>query len=124
MPEFSRRARGFTVYAALRALGRKGVATLVDRCCAHARRLAQALRTEPGVEVLNEVTLNQVLLRFGGSDQATRAVIARVQEDGTCWLGGTVWQGKAAMRISISGEATTEHDIDRTAAAVVAAARR
>ena len=124
-PEFSRRARGFPVYAALRSLGRSGVADLVDRCCAHARRFAEALDQEPGVEVLNEVVLNQVLVRFldpgGNHDARTRAVVKRVQEDGTCWLGGTTWQGKAAMRISVSNWSTTAEDVDRSVAAILRA---
>ena len=122
-PEFSRRARGFPVYAALRSLGRSGVADLVDRCCAHARRFAEALSQEPGVEVLNDVVLNQVLVRFldpgGDHDAHTRAVIRAVQEDGTCWLGGTTWQDKAAMRISVSNWSTTTEDVDRSVAAIL-----
>jgi glutamate/tyrosine decarboxylase-like PLP-dependent enzyme len=125
-PEASRRARGFPVYAAIRALGRTGIAGLVERCCAHARRFAEALGREPGVEVLNEVALNQVLVRFlepgGDHDARTRAVIRRVQEDGTCWLGGTTWQGKAAMRISVSNWSTTTEDVDRSVAAILRAA--
>ena len=125
-PDFSRRARGFPVYAALRSLGRSGVTDLVDRCCAHARRFAEALAQEPGVEVLNEVVLNQVLVRFldpgGDHDARTRAVVKAVQEDGTCWLGGTTWQGKAAMRISVSNWSTTAEDVDRSVAAILRAA--
>jgi len=125
-PDFSRRARGFPVYAALRSLGRSGVTDLVDRCCAHARRFAEALAQEPGVEVLNEVVLNQVLVRFldpgGDHDARTRAVVKAVQEDGTCWLGGTLWQGKAAMRISVSNWSTTTEDVDRSVAAILRAA--
>lgn len=127
-PEASRRARGFAVYAALRTLGRRGIADLTDRLRAHARRFADALAREPGVEVLNEVDLNQVLVRFldpsGDHDARTRAVIKAVQEDGTCWLGGTTWQGKAAMRISVSNWRTTAEDVDRSVAAVVAASGR
>jgi glutamate/tyrosine decarboxylase-like PLP-dependent enzyme len=123
-PEASRRARGFAVYAALRSLGRRGVAELVERCCALARRMADRLAAAPGVEVLNEVVLNQVLVRFAGDDAATDRAIAAVQADGTCWAGGTRWQGRAAMRISISNWATTEEDIDRSADAILAAARR
>jgi glutamate/tyrosine decarboxylase-like PLP-dependent enzyme len=119
VPEFSRRARGFTVWAALRSLGRTGAADLVDRCCVLARHFADRLGAEPGVEILNDVVLNQVLVRFGGSDERTRDVIARVQEDGTCWLGGTTWHGVAAMRISVSNWSTTEEDVDRSAAAIV-----
>jgi glutamate/tyrosine decarboxylase-like PLP-dependent enzyme len=122
-PEFSRRARGFAVYAALRSLGRRGVAELVERCCAHARGFATALAGEPGVEVLNDVELNQVLLRFGDDDDHTRAVVARVQDDGTCWLGGTTWRGRAAMRVSVSGWATTPADVDRSVGAILAAHR-
>jgi glutamate/tyrosine decarboxylase-like PLP-dependent enzyme len=119
VPDSSRRARGFAVYAALRSLGRKGVADLVDRCCALAARFAERLAREPGVEVLNDVVLNQVLVRFGNSDEVTRDVIRRVQEDGTCWLGGTLWHGVAAMRISVSNWSTTEHDIDISGDAIV-----
>jgi glutamate/tyrosine decarboxylase-like PLP-dependent enzyme len=125
-PEFSRRARGFPVYAALRSLGRSGIADLVDRCCVHARRFAEALTQEAGVEVLNDVVLNQVLVRFldpgGDHDARTRAVIRAVQEDGTCWLGGTTWQGKAAMRVSVSNWSTTTEDVDRSVAAILRAA--
>ena len=124
VPEASRRARGFTVYAALRSLGRSGVAELVERCCALARRLAAALSGVEGIEVLNDVVLNQVLLRFGANDASTDDVIGRVQDDGTCWVGGTHWQGQAAMRVSVSNWSTTEADIDRTAAAIVNAAAR
>jgi glutamate/tyrosine decarboxylase-like PLP-dependent enzyme len=113
------------VYAAIRSLGRSGVANLVDRCCAHARRFAEALGREPGAEVLNEVVLNQVLVRFldpgGDHDARTRAVVKAVQEDGTCWLGGTTWQGKAAMRISVSNWSTTTEDVDRSIAAILRA---
>jgi glutamate/tyrosine decarboxylase-like PLP-dependent enzyme len=122
-PEASRRARGFTVYAALRSLGRRGVSDLVDRCCALARRLADRLRDEPGVEVLNDVVLNQVLLRFGDDDAVTEAVVARVQADGTCWLGGTQWKGRAAARVSVSNWSTTSDDVDRSADAIGGAAR-
>ena len=125
-PDFSRRARGFPVYAALRSLGRSGVGDLVDRCCAHARRFAEAFTQKPGVEMLNEVVLNQVLVRFldpgGDHDARTRAVVKAVQEDGTCWLGGTTWQGKAAMRISVSNWSTTTEDVDRSVAAILRAA--
>jgi glutamate/tyrosine decarboxylase-like PLP-dependent enzyme len=124
VPEFSRRARGFTVWAALRSLGRSGVEELVERCCALARRFAERLGSEPGVEILNEVVLNQVLVRFsspghGDADALTRDVIARVQADGTCWLGGTTWHGRAAMRISVSNWSTTEADVDVSAAAIL-----
>jgi len=127
-PEFSRRARGFPVYAALRALGARGVAELVGRCCALARRMAQRLAAAPRVTVLNDVVLNQVLVRFaapdgGDADAFTRAVVEQVQRDGTCWLSGTTWQGKAAMRISVINWSTTEADADRSAAAILKAAK-
>ncbi len=125
-PRASRRARGFPVYAAIRTLGRSGIVDLVDRCCSHARRFAKALAREPGVEVLNDVVLNQVLVRFldpgGDHDARTRAVVKAVQEEGTCWLGGTTWQGKVAMRISVSNWSTTTDDVDRSAAAILRAA--
>jgi glutamate/tyrosine decarboxylase-like PLP-dependent enzyme len=120
-PEFSRRARGFAVYAAIRSLGREGIADLVDRSCAHARRFAAALESG-GAQILNDVVLNQVLVRFGDGAH-TRAVIARVQEDGTCWLSGTEWNGEHAMRISVSNWRTTTEDVDRSVEAILAAAR-
>lgn len=118
VPELSRRARGFAVWAALRQLGRAGVAEVVDRCCAHARRFADGLRVVDGVEVLNAVVLNQVLVRFGDSDEHTNAVIQHIQDDGTCWMGGTEWAGKRAMRISVSNWSTTEDDVDRSLDAI------
>ena len=125
-PEFSRRARGFPIYAAVRALGRSGVAELVERCCAHARRFAEALAEAPGVEVLNDVVLNQALVRFtdqaGDHDRYTRAVIEAVQNDGTCWLGGTSWHGMEAMRISVSNWSTTTEDVERSIEAILRAA--
>jgi glutamate/tyrosine decarboxylase-like PLP-dependent enzyme len=128
VPEESRRARSVPVYAALRTLGRAGLSALVERGCALARRMADALRTEARADVLNDVVLNQVLVRFappggGDADAFTRNVVARVQQEGTCWLSGTTWHGMAAMRISISNWSTTEADIDRSAAAILAAAR-
>jgi glutamate/tyrosine decarboxylase-like PLP-dependent enzyme len=118
VPEMSRRARSVPVYAALRSLGRAGVAELVERCCAHARRLAAAMEALSGVEVLNDVVLNQVLLRFSDDDEVTRAVVAGVQADGEAWLGGTEWQGRAAVRVSVSNWRTTEEDVDRLVAAL------
>ena len=118
-PEFSRRARGIPVYAALRTLGRRGVADLVDRLCARARQFADILRREPRVEILADVVLNQVLVRFGDSDEVTREVIAGVQREGTCWLAGTKWQGRGAMRISVSNWATSEEDVARSAEAIL-----
>jgi len=119
-PELSRRARGVEVWAALRQLGSSGVAELMERCCAHARRFAKGLE-EAGCEVLNEVSLNQVLVDFGGAEHTGR-VIDRVQRDGTCWCGGTVWQGRYAMRISVSSWGTTTKDVDRSLAAILRAA--
>jgi len=118
VPEFSRRARGVTVYAAIRSLGREGIADLVERCCAHARRFAEHLAAMPGVAVLNEVVLNQVLVRFGDDDDLTRRVIDAVQRDGTCWMSGTVWHGKSAMRISVANWSTTSADVDRSVDAI------
>jgi glutamate/tyrosine decarboxylase-like PLP-dependent enzyme len=120
-PEESRRARAVPVYAALRSLGRQGVAEIVERCCHLATRMANYLKQHPPLTVLNDVVLNQVLVRVEGSnaDALTRAMIARVQRDGTCWAGGTTWHGMAAMRISISNWSTTEADIDRSAEAIV-----
>ncbi len=120
VPEMSRRARGVEVWAALRSLGRRGVADLVEGCVAHARRLAEGLRAG-GCRILNEVVLNQVLVSFGDAER-TRRVIAAVQRDGTCWCGGTVWQGQTAMRVSVSSWATTAADIERSVAAILKAA--
>jgi glutamate/tyrosine decarboxylase-like PLP-dependent enzyme len=123
--ESSRRARGFTAYAALRSLGREGLAEMIDRSCVLARRMADRLAAEPGVEILNDVVLNQVLVRFTAdgdeeaADARTRELVAAVQRDGTCWLGGTTWHGLAAMRVSVSDWRTTEEDIDRSAEAIL-----
>ena len=127
VPEFSRRARANPVYAVLRSLGRRGVSELIERCCRHARRMAERLGHEPGIEILNEVVLNQVLVRFtpgegsteAAADEFTRSVMAAVQRDGTCWAGGTVWHGMSAMRISVSNWSTTEDDIERSADAIL-----
>lgn len=116
-PDFSRRARGVEVWAALRALGRAGLADLIERTCRHAARFAAGLQ-EAGYEVLNEVVLNQAMISFG-DDDTTRRVITAIQEDGTCWCGGTVWQGRAAMRISVSSWATTDEDVERSLDAMV-----
>ncbi|NUT54845.1 MAG: aspartate aminotransferase family protein [Thermoleophilia bacterium] len=121
-PEFSRRARGFPIYAAIRALGREGITAMVERCCDHASRFAELLGAEPDVEILNDVVLNQVLVRFGDDDERTRATVEAVQQDGTCWLSGTVWQGRAAMRISVSNWRTSDADVERSAGAILAAA--
>jgi glutamate/tyrosine decarboxylase-like PLP-dependent enzyme len=123
----SRRARGFIVYAALRSLGRNGVRALVERCCHLARRMADRLGAADGVEVLNDVVLNQVLVRFtpptgSTTDAFTREVMTRVQAGGEAWMGGTIWHGGFAIRISVSNWSTSEADIDRTADAILRAA--
>jgi glutamate/tyrosine decarboxylase-like PLP-dependent enzyme len=119
-PEFSRRARGFAVYAAIRELGRSGIVAMVENSCDRARQFAELLEAG-GATVLNEVALNQVLVRFG-DDESTRETIARVQQDGTCWLSGTDWFGEHAMRISVSNWRTTAEDVERSASAILAAA--
>jgi glutamate/tyrosine decarboxylase-like PLP-dependent enzyme len=116
-PELSRRARGVEVWAALHALGRGGLADLIERNCAQARRFAEKL-SAAGFEILNEVVLNQVLVAFGDAER-TKRVIQAIQEDGTCWAGITVWQGRTAMRISVSSWATTESDVDQSVAAMI-----
>jgi glutamate/tyrosine decarboxylase-like PLP-dependent enzyme len=121
-PEFSRRARGFTIYAAIRSLGREGIVELVERCCDNAALFAELLGAEPGVEVLNDVVLNQVLVRFGDDDGVTQAAVKGVQDEGTCWLSGTTWQGRGAMRISVSNWQTTPADVERSVAAILDAA--
>lgn len=121
-PELSRRARGVEIWAALRSLGRNGVETLVTRCCSHAQRFADGLRAA-GFEILNDVVLNQVLVSFG-DDQTTRRVVEEIQRDGTCWCGGTVWQGRRAMRISVCNWSTTEADVAVSLEAMVACAER
>ena len=123
VPEMSRRGRGFVVYAALRSLGRDGVRALVESNCAVARRMADRLARSPRVDILNEVVLNQVLVRFGDSDETTREVIRRVQDGGTAWAGGTTWDGRLAMRISVSNWATTPLDGDRAVEAILDALR-
>jgi len=120
-PEASRRARGVELWAALKSLGRSGLRDLIERTCAHAKRFEQELR-KAGFQVLNDVVINQVLVSFG-SPETTLEVIRRLQLDGTCWCGGTVWQGKTAMRISVSSWATTETDVERSAAAMIRIAR-
>jgi glutamate/tyrosine decarboxylase-like PLP-dependent enzyme len=126
-PESSRRARGFAVYAALRSLGRSGVADLVDRCCRLARRFADRLREESSIRILNDVVLNQVLVRVvprdGDADAATREALRLVQDERLCWLGGSRWHGMDAMRVSVSNWSTTDADVDRSADAIVRAVR-
>ena len=121
VPEESRRARAVPLYAALRSLGRSGFAEMVERNCRQARRFAEALRGA-GYEVLNEVVLNQVLVSFGTPEQ-TQRTIAAIQEDGTCWSGGTVWQGHTAMRISVSNWSTSDRDVEQSIEAILRAAR-
>ena len=127
-PDESRRARALPMYAALRVLGREGIAEIVDRCCAMATLMAQRLAAHDSVRILNDVVLNQVLVQFrprNGDDDAaaalTRDVISRIQDEGTCCAGGTNWHGQAAMRISISNWSTTAEDIERSAAAILVA---
>ena len=120
-PEASRRARGIELWAGLKSLGRSGLANLIERTCAHARRFAEGLRTA-GYEILNDVVINQVLVSFGSAEK-TQEVMRRIQEDGTCWCGGTVWQGKTAMRISVSSWATADEDVEKSLAAMIRIAR-
>lgn len=120
-PELSRRARGIEVWAALHTLGRSGLADLVERTCRYAARFAEGLHAA-GYTILNEVVLNQVLVTFGDAER-TRRVIAGIQRDGTCWCGGTIWQGQTAMRISVSSWATTEVDVERSLQAMIRVAR-
>ena len=121
-PELSRRARGVDVWAALKSLGRKGLAEMIDQCCSNARRFATGFQAA-GFEVLNDVVLNQVLVSFG-DDAMNRRIIDEIQEEGTCWCGVTVWQGKTAMRVSVSNWSTTEDDVDRSLEVIVAIAQR
>jgi len=120
-PDMSRRARGVEVWAALRSLGRTGLSDLVDRCCRYAARFAEGLRAA-GFEIRNDVVLNQALVSFG-DDDTTRRVIEAVQSDGTCWFGGTHWQGRAALRVSVSSWATTDEDVERSLHTVIEVAR-
>lgn len=121
VPEFSRRARGVEVWAAIKEMGREGIVQLIDRCCAHSQRLAEGLR-KIGYEILNEVVLNQVVASIGTSEDIAR-IVASIQQEGECWLGSTVWQGKHSIRLSVSSWATTERDIERTLTAIARATR-
>jgi glutamate/tyrosine decarboxylase-like PLP-dependent enzyme len=121
-PELSRRARGVEVWAALHSLGRQGISELIERNCRQARRFAEGLQSA-GFEVLNEVELNQVLVTFGDA-ATTNRVISEIQREGTCWCGGTVWQGQTAMRISVSSWATTDEDVERSLEAILRVANR
>ncbi|HVF53769.1 MAG TPA: aminotransferase class V-fold PLP-dependent enzyme [Actinomycetota bacterium] len=123
VPEFSRRARGFTVYTAIKALGRIGITAMVERCCKHARTFAVSLGSLPDVEILNDVVLNQVLVRFiaaddAASDARTKAIVEAVQSDGTCWLSGSTWKGKGVMRISVSNWSTSDEDVEMSVEAI------
>ncbi|MGH2757108.1 MAG: pyridoxal phosphate-dependent decarboxylase family protein, partial [Actinomycetota bacterium] len=122
-PEFSRRARGFALYAALRSLGRRGIVEIVERCCDNARCFAEALGAEDDIEVLNDVVLNQVLVRFlspdGDHDRRTAEVVKGVQDEGTCWLSGSSWHGVGVMRISVTNWQTTAQDVDRSVEAIL-----
>jgi glutamate/tyrosine decarboxylase-like PLP-dependent enzyme len=122
VPELSRRARGVEIWAALKSLGRSGLSDMIERCCRCAQRFAKGL-SGAGFEILNDVVLNQVLVSFG-TPEATQQVIKGLQEDGTCWCGGTVWQGRQAMRISVSSWATTEADVDTSLEAMLRLARQ
>ena len=122
VPEMSRRARGVEIWAALRSLGRNGLAQMIERCCEHAQVIARALR-EAGYDVLNDVVLNQVLVSFG-TPEATQRVIAGIPEDGTLWCGGTKWQGHTAMRISVSSWATSGADVEQSIEAILRVAKR
>lgn len=124
VPEFSRRSRAVPVYATLRHLGRAGVADLVNRCCSHARMFGDLLGREDGIRILNDIVLNQVLVRFSDSDEVTRNVVSAVQQEGTCWLGGTTWHGLAAMRISLSNWLTSDDDVHRSTKAIIEAHQR
>jgi glutamate/tyrosine decarboxylase-like PLP-dependent enzyme len=119
--DMSRRARGVEVWAALRSLGRRGLAEMIERTCRHAQRFAEGLQ-DAGYEILNNVVANQVLVSFG-DPETTRRTVAAIQADGTCWAGATVWQGRTAMRISVSSGATTEDDVERCLEAMIRAAR-
>jgi glutamate/tyrosine decarboxylase-like PLP-dependent enzyme len=120
VPESSRRARGFATWAALRELGRTGVADLVERCCALARRFADTLGAVEGVTIANDVVLNQVLVGFG-DDGRTDRVVEAVQRSGEAWMGATTWHGRRLMRLAVSNWTTTDDDVDRTVAAIAAA---
>jgi glutamate/tyrosine decarboxylase-like PLP-dependent enzyme len=126
VPELSRRARGFAAWAMIRALGRDGISRMVGGHCRLARYMAEKLRVEPGIHVLNAVELNQVVVRFGSgeaADDMTRRVIERIQADGICFAGGAQWKELWIMRLSVISWATTERDADRSVAAIIDAWR-
>jgi glutamate/tyrosine decarboxylase-like PLP-dependent enzyme len=116
-PEMSRRARGIETWAALYSLGQNGVIELIDRCCDYAQLFAANLH-KAGFQILNDVTLNQVLVSFGDA-ALTNRIIKKIQDDGTCWCGGTIWKGITAMRISVSSWMTTEDDIEKCSAVII-----
>jgi glutamate/tyrosine decarboxylase-like PLP-dependent enzyme len=118
-PDFSRHSRAIALYAALRSLGREGIAEIVGCCCDCATRFAERLSRDEDVEILNDVVLNQVLVRFGGDDATTHRVVEAVQSEGTCWMSGTTWRGRRAGRISATNWATTFDDVDRSAEAIL-----
>jgi glutamate/tyrosine decarboxylase-like PLP-dependent enzyme len=120
VPESSRRARGFATWAAIRSLGRSGIADLVDRSCALARRFADGMRAVDGVTIVNDVVLNQVLIRVGDEDTTNR-INRWVQDDGTLWLGSTSWRGERLLRVSVSNWSTAEEDVDRCVEAIARA---
>lgn len=122
VPEMSRQARGVPVWAALKTLGKKGLADLIEKNCRQAKRFAEGLQ-QAGFSILNEVVLNQVLVSFGDAE-TTQKIIKQIQEDGTCWCGGTTWQGKSAMRISVSSWATTDEDVEKSLQAMIGTARK
>lgn len=129
VPELSRRARGFSTWAVIKALGRTGISEMVGRHCRIARDMAEKLAAEPGVEVVNDVVLNQAIIRFGADfdvdrgDALTRQTIARIQADGVCFAAGAAWRGKQVMRLSVIGGETTEEDGRRSAEAMLTAFR-
>jgi len=121
-PELSRRGRGIEIWTVLKYLGKNGLAKLVDDTCRHARRFAEGF-SEAGYEILNDVVLNQVLVSFGEPEK-TNQIIADIQEDGTCWMGGTEWQGRTAMRISVSSWATNNEDVELSLEAILRIANK
>jgi len=129
VPELSRRARGFATWAMIKSLGRQGIAAMVSRHCAQARRMAERLAVEPGVEIMNDVVLNQVAVRLGADLEGARAdlltdrTISRIQQDGVCFVGGANWRGRQIVRVSVIGAGTTDEDIDRSAEAILSAWR-
>ena len=121
-PELSKKARAIEIWATLRSLGKKGIAELIDRTCSHAEKFAEGL-TNAGYKILNDVVVNQVLVSFGNSEK-TDKIISELQKDGTCWVGGTKWNGESAMRISVSSWATTEDDVERSIEAMIRIAKK